>query len=255
MTDYFATQLTGSRCQGRNCACASCAMAIAYGTNYAVRISADRVRTESGDSCVPGVHSASGGLYVSDVIRVARKHGVYLNYNLDANDAARAWPSGELVRRCGALHEGAIVLGHYGSLPSSLRVGSFTGDHSCFAHDYRTSDDTFCFHDPLRRAPIRLKRKYLIAYWFGGRLKGLAGFVAHKPVTYRYTTARVYLRTGPRTSAARIELMPSGAKLAVLAKVAGGTYSAGGASHSTWYKVRRVSDGKVGYCAAYFTRS
>ena len=30
VSDYHATQFTGSACQGRNCAAASCAMAIAY---------------------------------------------------------------------------------------------------------------------------------------------------------------------------------------------------------------------------------
>lgn len=185
MTDYHATQLTGTRCAPYNCAAASGAMGIAFGTNYATRLTADQFRAETIRSCVPmdppdGTHSRSGGLYISDVISVMHKHGVAVDYHEDANGAAQPWPQAELAHRCGTLKEGCLVLGDYGALPFQYRATHFTGDHSAFVHDYRSSDDTYHWHDPLRTSAMRLAASAVLSYWRGGdgNVKGLAGFVA-----------------------------------------------------------------------------
>jgi hypothetical protein len=257
VTDYFVTQLTGSRCAGRNCAAATVAMIVAYGTNYAIRPTSDGIRSLSGASCVPGVHSPSGGLFISDDIRCARHYGVSQNWNLDVNGQAHAWPSEELARRCGpGLYEAAQVLGRYGSLPSTLRIGTFTGMHSMKVHNYHVGDDTFCVHDPLRKRPIRMKRKYVLAYWFGGSPKGLAGFTPWPSSAFRRMSRSGYIHSAATPSrSTRLTAIAAGEKVYVIARLTGATYTVDGVKHTSWLKVKRMKTGRVGYVGAAKTRS
>lgn len=190
MTDFHAIQLTGSACQGRNCAAASAAMAIAMGTRNAVQLTADQVRHDSHVSCVKGVDTPSGGLFISDVIRVGKMHNVDIDYG--TNDFQR-WSPAVLKPKLTA--GGGIILGDYDQIPAPYRApgSTFQADHSSFAHDWRedvppyghtphpgdTPIPTVDFHDPLRNGPIRLPVSVLLKYWQkpGSPVKGLAGFV------------------------------------------------------------------------------
>lgn len=198
MIDYHATQLTRSVCAGRNCACASCAMAIYGGTAGATRISADTVRARSRVSCVPGVDTPSGGLYISHVEHVAASFGVWIDYG--PGEGLHRWPISEARARMSGPY-GGVILGDYDQL-GAYAASRFTGDHSAYVHDYRPSDDTYCWHDPLRSRPLRLPARVLLAYWQkpGGAVRGLAGWV-RLPVQYRVrfawrATVRFYTLAG-----------------------------------------------------------
>jgi hypothetical protein len=81
----------------------------------------------------------------------------------------------------------------------------------------------------------------------------LLGNPPHPAPQVRITTARVYLRSGASTAYRALELLPIGARLAVLASVRGGAYTAGGVRHTDWYRVKAPS-GRTGYVAAAYTR-
>ena len=171
MTEYHVRQFDGgsSACDGRNCACASGAMAVAFGSSGKQTPTSDEFRTRSGRSCVPGVHSPSGGLFTSDVATTAATYGVDIEYGSTRRSHA------SLVSWCKA--NGAVVLGDYDQLPLALRVQDrFEGDHSVWVHDFR--DDTFCWHDPLDTKPQRVRSSIVSRYnqKAGSPTKGLQGW-------------------------------------------------------------------------------
>lgn len=246
MADYHEYQLDDTTCGGRNCAAASTAMGIAFGTRYAVEISSDRVRKLSGRSCTPQDppdehHSRSGGLYISDVVKVAAKFHVAIDYHFDANDVARAWTVDDARMRLDDLGEGGIFLGHYGALPKKYRVGTFIGDHSTWAHGYRRSDRTVGFHDPLHRAAIRLPFDALMDYWQAGPLVRLAGFVRKLDLAIAKDAAP--LRAKPHAGSEIRERLAPGDRLAVIPS-----------DHKTFIHVYRIADGKRGWVRASRTR-
>ncbi len=246
MPDYHEYQLDDKTCGGRNCAACSTAMAIAFATRYAVKINGDRVRKLSGRSCTPqnppdAHHSRSGGLYISDVVKVAAHFHVPIDYHLDANDVARSWTRADARQRIQQLREGAIVLGHFGALPRKYRVGSFTGEHSAFVHAYRASDDTVGWHDPLRRSAIRLPWSALMDYWEAGPYVRLAGFVRKLDVVR--TRNRAPLRAKPRGGSKMRARLNRGERLAVIPS-----------SDDTFLHVYRIADGKRGWVRASRTR-
>jgi len=271
MHDYHAIQMTGSACQGRNCACASAAMAIYFGTRGAARMTADDVRHASGISCIPGRDTPSGGITVSAVVKVAASKGVTIDYGRANNSYYRRWNSTEFKARLGT-YDGAVVLGMYSEVPSPWRAhgSTFQGGHSLFAHDYREDmadshykqvQPTVCWHDPLRPRPIRVPFPVLMAYNQNGTgLRGFAGFVkipaipggtyAH-PMTdrtrVRYTTAAVHdARTTGKASTTR--LIRGHGKLVELAMYADGesyhgstTWGALSLVGDEWVHVKRLS--------------
>lgn len=186
MIDLHVKQFDGgssTACDGRNCAAASCAMAIHAGTGGTVTLSSDDVRRLSGASCVPGVHTPSGGLTTTDVERVGRLFSVDIDYG---NPLTR-WAWTEAKTRLSDKYVG-IFLGDYDQVPSPYRTGTFQGDHSLLAHDYRTDlppfggtspTGTVCWHDPLRSYAIRVPLPILLRYWQkdGSPVKGFAGWV------------------------------------------------------------------------------
>jgi hypothetical protein len=182
VTEYHVRQFDGPphTCDGKNCACATGAMDIAYGTAGDPLLTADQVRTQSGVSCVPGAHSPSGGLFVSDIERVCRENGVSIDFGRDpGHPQPRRWSWLEGVQRLEAgmwMH----VLGDYDQMgPYSAQPG-FKGDHSSGVHiPAGQKADTCCFHDPLRGKPIDLPMARLNLYWQkpGAAIRGLAGWV------------------------------------------------------------------------------
>jgi hypothetical protein len=73
-----------------------------------------------------------------------------------------------------------VCLGDYDQIPTWLDAQpGFNGDHSVWIHDYRASDDSVCWHDPLATAPRRVKWSVVVAYNQkpGSPVRGLAGFV------------------------------------------------------------------------------
>lgn len=176
--DWHSDQLTGSNCGGRNCA--ACAAADAIAAAGGPHLTGDQIRKLSGVSCTPGVHSASGGLFISDVERVCRHYDVEVDYGRPtAGGNPVPWTAAQGARKLRSGF-GMIALGDYDGLPVKDRApGShFLGDHSCFVHDLR-ADGTVCFHDPLRKKPIRITWASFVKYWQkkGSDVRGLAGFV------------------------------------------------------------------------------
>lgn len=193
MADYFATQLTGSRCQGRNCAAASGAMVTMFGRG-AAGISADEFRERSGSSCVPGAHSPSGGLYISDVERTAKSYGVTVDYGREPGTSTApkrwSWNDGLAKLQAGLV---AVFLGDYDQM-GAYAASSFRGDHSAVAH-LRPGQPagTCCWHDPLRKAPIDLPLTVLKRYWQKplSPVRGYAGWVRPKVVAAPTWTAAI----------------------------------------------------------------
>lgn len=184
MIDYFATQRTGTVCAPRNCAAASGAMGLAAGSANAITLTSDEFRAEANVSCIPGQHSNSGGLFIGDVIRVFEAHGVEIDYGqFDDPPGFTRWAPSELARRLESDEEGAVLLGDYDALPKQFRASfTFLGDHSAWVHDYRASDKSICWHDPLRFKPIRIPISAALSYWQkpGSPVRGFAGFVSIK---------------------------------------------------------------------------
>lgn len=184
MTDYHATQLTGTPCAPFNCAAASGAMGIAAASGYVDLISADTFRAQANVSCVPGVHSNSGGLFISDVERVFGLHGQTVDYGRGLTDTETPlrWPAPTLAERL-SQGFGAVLLGDYDALPLKYRASStFRGDHSAWVHDYRETDGTLHWHDPLRKVGLRIPISAAISYWQKptSPIRGYAGFVEVK---------------------------------------------------------------------------
>lgn len=181
MTEYFVRQFDGgsTACDGRNCAAASGATAVAFGSGGKHTPTSDQFRTRSGVSCVPGAHSPSGGLFISDVERTARSYGVTIDYGRDATGKLTRWtPAQQKLRLSTGF--GMVTLGDYDQIPPELdEQPGFDGDHSTFTHDYRESDLTVCWHDPLGRKPRRVRWSVVEQYNHkpGSPVRGLAGFV------------------------------------------------------------------------------
>lgn len=187
MRDYHAEQFTGTACAGRNCAAASGAMAAFFGTRGAAELTADQFRSQSKVSCVPHVDTPTGGLPISAVERVCAAHGVTIDYGRAASTYYRRWNSTEVTARLGSFY-GAVLLGMYSSVKAPWRANtSFTGGHSVWAHDmrddkpdshYKKIQRTVCWHDPLRKRPIRVPLSVVIAYTqTTSPIKGFCGWV------------------------------------------------------------------------------
>lgn len=181
MAEFFVRQFDGAptKCDGRNCACASGAMGVAYGTAGKKRPSSDDFRARSGVSCVPNVHSPSGGLYISDVERTCESYGVEIDYGRDTRGHLRRWTEAEQVAKLGAGF-GAVMLGDYDRIPPSLDESpGFNDDHSAWVHDFRLKDRSICWHDPLGLAPRRIPWSVVASYNHkpGSEVAGLTGFV------------------------------------------------------------------------------
>ena len=174
MAEFFAKQLTGTKCAGVNCAAAAAAMGLAAGSGNRLQLSADDIRAEADVSCVPGVHSPSGGLFIRDVIRVYKGHGIHIDYG---NPIGIARKPATLATKL-AVGNGAVLLGQYSGLPKEFRATGFTGPHSAWVHDHQLADQTICWHDPLRSKPKRIPIEAAISYWQApADTKGSAGFV------------------------------------------------------------------------------
>lgn len=245
MRDYQAKQMTGSKCQGRNCACASGAMAVYFGTRGHAEMTADDFRYASHISCVPGADTPSGGITISAVERVCASKGVTIDYGRAATSFYRRWNMTEIRTRLGTFY-GAVLLGMYSSVPAPWRAkgSTFQGGHSLFAHDCRDDKPdshfgkvqrTYCWHDPLRDRPIRVPESVVVAYTQStSPIKGFAGFVKipaipggtyAKPMTDRqrtdYATVAVHnARTTGPASTTRV-IRPKG-KLVEIAMYADG---------------------------------
>ena len=177
--DYFATQRTGTPCAPFNCAAASGAMGLAFGSGNRHIVSADAFRAQAAVSCIPGVHSASGGLFISDVERVFGLHDIAIDYGRAGDGQPNRWSPPTLALKL-TEGNGAVVLGDYDALPAQYRASTtFKGDHSAWIHDFHSSDGTDCWHDPLRTKPIRIPMSAVLSYWQkpGSPVRGFAGFV------------------------------------------------------------------------------
>lgn len=155
-------------------------MDIAYGSRGDPLLTADQVRTQSGVSCVPGVHSPSGGLFISDIERVCYANDVTIDFGRNVNGGQpKRWTWNEGLAK---LQDGLWmhVLGDYDQLGTWSAQPSFKGDHSSGVH-IRTNQKalTCCFHDPLRAKPINLPLSVLLDYWQkpGSVVRGYAGWV------------------------------------------------------------------------------
>lgn len=194
VSDYHVRQLDQSQCAGYNCAAASGAMAIWWQTGE--QLTGAQFRAESGASCVPGEHSGSGGLYISDVIRVVEAHGGKIDYGPlgDPPTAYTRWAPPELHRRLSTGY-GACLLGDYDALPKEYRAsGTFLGDHSVWVHGLRTyaGVDEIHWHDPLRTVGIWIPITAAISYWQkpSSPIRGYAGFVLLREVDVTITAIK-----------------------------------------------------------------
>jgi hypothetical protein len=215
VSDYHVRQMTGSACGPYNCAASSGAMAVAFGSAGKHQPTSDEFRAKSGASCVPGVDTPSGGLNIVHVEQTAAKYGVTVDYGRDGG-GLRRWTSLELRDWC--TDDGAVVLGDYDQIPASIDAQpGFAGDHSVWVHDYRASDDTACWHDPLARGPIRVKWSIVAKYnqKAGSPVKGLAGFVRIPEVAVRNFTL-LYDAAG-RVIPATLTFPDAAAKVLILA--------------------------------------
>ncbi|HEY6568597.1 MAG TPA: hypothetical protein VI341_13860 [Actinomycetota bacterium] len=154
-------------------------MAVAYGTSGQKQPTSDQFRARSGVSCFPGAHSPSGGLYISDVERTCASYGVKIDYGRDHGRITR-WTPTQIRTRLRTHLYGAVLLGDYDQLPASIdEQPSFRGDHSGWIHDYRASDDTVCWHDPLADKPKRVRLIAMLRYNQkpGSEVRGYVGWV------------------------------------------------------------------------------
>jgi hypothetical protein len=184
-TDFHVRQFDGDGgyCDSKNCAAATAAEDVYRSTGD--RLNADQVRAESHVSCTPGVTSPSGGLRISDIERVVAAHGGNIDFGWHDATGYTRWAPATLALRAGQ-GWGAHLLIDYGYLRDPWRApgSSFTGDHSTYAHDFRASDSTYCWHDPLRKTGIRIPAAELVRTWWpaSGSLRGYAGMVRQQAV-------------------------------------------------------------------------
>ncbi len=187
MIDYHAEQFDPkTACSGFDCACATTAIDIYFGTRGAVVMDHADVRIASHVSCVPRKDTPSGGLDVSAIEDVCKSKGVDIDFR-GRTTSLRRWTSTEVGTRLGTFWSGHL-LGMYSSVPQPWRADtSFRGGHSVFAHDLREdkSDSHFgkvqatvCWHDPLRKRPIRVPWSVVEHYTQADTpFRGFAGWV------------------------------------------------------------------------------
>ena len=191
MKDYHVRQFpeTGkTACDSKNCACASAAMGLFFATRGRIEMDAADVRRATGQSCVPGVHTPSGGINIPAIERVYDAHGLDIDFGRASVSYYRRWNSTEVKGRL-STYWGGHLMGMYSSLKAPWRASgsTFTGGHSVWAHDLREDlpdshydkvQATVCWHDPLRARPIRVPLSVVIAYTqTASPLKGFAGWV------------------------------------------------------------------------------
>ncbi len=274
MYDFHAIQMTGTACQGRNCAAATAAADIYFGTRGRSVKTADEVRKLSGVSCVPGHDTPSGGLSVPAIERVCAMYGVSIDFGPGSTLARRNIT--DVYVALSTYYTGHL-LGMYSSVRDPWRAhgSTFQGGHSVMAHDVR--DDlpdshygkvqrTACWHDPLRPRPIRVPWSVIERYTQSDTpLRGFAGFVKvdppagatyATPMTDRTRTAFPSVavhkdRTTGKASTVRI-IRPEG-KLVELALYAPGQEYKGskmwGATSligNEWIHLKRLSNVKGG---------
>lgn len=145
-------------------------MAIEYAGGPA--LTADEVRAESGVSCKPGVDTASGGLRILDVQRVAKAHGVTIDYG-----GLQSWPAEDLLTRL-ERGMGAIVLGDAARAPISPTPGVLY--HSVFVHAIDAQGRTH-WHDPRLSAASWVPLAKVLTYWGVEGGYRYAGFVPPAP--------------------------------------------------------------------------
>ena len=174
MRDFHVEQFDPrTACSGKNCACASTAMDIYFGTRGGVQMTADDVRRASGQSCIPGVSTPSGGINIPAIERVCASKGIDIEFGRASLSYYRRWNSTEVKARLGTFY-GGHLMGMYSSVKAPWRAhgSTFTGGHSVFAHDLREDladshydkvQPTVCWHDPLRARPIRVPVSVVIA--------------------------------------------------------------------------------------------
>jgi hypothetical protein len=144
-------------------------------------LSADRVRTLSGVSCIPGVDTISGGLRSTDTYWVAKSFGVELNYG-GGHGAVADWPVSALEYRL-RIGQGCIVLGDCQEAPTNPSYNVIY--HSAFVHGFRVYGgvEQTHWHDPRNSTATWQSVAGVIRYWQGME-HGLrfAGFVAPNQV-------------------------------------------------------------------------
>lgn len=183
--EYHAEQLDGTVCGTRNCAAATGADDVYYGTRGHQQLTAHQFRSRSGVSCIKGKDTTSGGLAIRHIIDTAAAFGV----KVDFGEGVRRWTKTEVKTRL-MLNYGGHFLGDYDQVPWPWRDhgSTFEGDHSAWAHDYREDvkdshydivQPTVCWHDPLRDNPIRIPFSVLLDYnqKDGSVTKGRVGWV------------------------------------------------------------------------------
>lgn len=174
MSEFHASQfIPNTRCSPFDCACGSCGMSVAFAGGP--QLTHDQVRTESGVSCVPGIDTISGGLRIADVERVAKAHGVFVDYGRKADGTYTSWTRDALRQRLVAGH-GAILLGDCQDAPVNPTVGVVL--HSAFVHGLDANGRTH-WHDPRLSQAYWITLADVITYWesFNGSVR-YAGFVA-----------------------------------------------------------------------------
>jgi hypothetical protein len=185
MKDYHVEQFAEPRtsCSSKDCACATTAMGIYFGTRGSAVMTAHDVRHFSGISCVPGVDTPSGGINIPAIERVYAMKGADIDFG-----NYKRWSSAEVKSRLSSIY-GGHLMGMYSSVKAPWRAhgSTFQGGHSLWAHDLRedlpdSHDDkvqaTVCWHDPLRPRPIRVPLAVVIAYTqTSSALKGYVGWV------------------------------------------------------------------------------
>lgn len=174
LAERHVKQFDGTRCASFNCAAASAAMAIYWGTNGRVALTASQVRTKSEISCTPGADTRSGGLRAIDVQRVAAAYGVTVDYG---GNGLINWPAGELYNRLASNHA-AIVLGDANRLPVNPTSGVVY--HSIFGHALRVGSQgrETHMHDPRNTSGIWVPLSALDRYQLGMEGVRFSGFVA-----------------------------------------------------------------------------
>lgn len=190
MRDYHDRQFQEpvTSCSSKNCAASTTAMDIYFGTRGAVEMTGPDVRRATGQSCVPGVNTPSGGINIPAIERVGASKGVKIDFGRASTSYYRRWNSTEVKARLGSTY-GGHLMGMYSSVKAPWRAhgSTFMGGHSLFAHDlrddlpdshYNVVQTTVCWHDPLRRRPIRVPLSVVIAYTqTSSPLKGFVGWV------------------------------------------------------------------------------
>lgn len=190
MKDYhveqFAPPVTG--CSSKNCACATTAMDVYFGTRGAAVMTAADVRRASGQSCTPGVDTPSGGINIPAIERVCASKGVDITFGRSSSSYYRRWTAEDVTARLGHIY-GGHLMGMYSNVDAPWRAhgSTFGGGHSLWAHDLR--DDlpdshydkvqrTVCWHDPLRARPIRVPVDVVLDYTqTSSPLRGFVGWV------------------------------------------------------------------------------